>query len=95
MSQAATLPAASPPRTRRRSNLGDTLFAGGPGRTWSTDDFRTTLRTLRDVVLSWPDDAVCHPGHGPSFRLGDRRGAIEGFLARDHGEFRGDAEWES
>jgi phosphate transport system permease protein len=28
VSQAATLPAASPPRTRRRSNLGDALFAG-------------------------------------------------------------------
>ena len=28
MSQAATLPAASPPRTHRRSNLGDALFAG-------------------------------------------------------------------
>jgi glyoxylase-like metal-dependent hydrolase (beta-lactamase superfamily II) len=73
--------------------VGDTIFDGGPGRTGSVETFRETLRTLREVVLRWPDDAMCHPGHGPSFRLGDRRAAIEAFLARDHGDFFGDAEW--
>jgi hydroxyacylglutathione hydrolase len=75
--------------------VGDTIFDGGPGRTWSAAGFRTTLSTLREVVLSWPDDIVLHAGHGPSFRLGDRRTAIEAFLARDHGEFFGDAAWPS
>ena len=74
--------------------VGDTIFDGGPGRTWSPDDFRTTLDTLRSVVLAWPDSAHLYPGHGPSFRLGDRRAAIEAFLARDHGDFSGDATWE-
>ena len=74
--------------------VGDTLFEGGPGHTWSSADFQTTLRTLRTVVLSWPDDSMCHPGHGPSFRLGDKRAAIEAFVARDHGDFHGDATWE-
>jgi glyoxylase-like metal-dependent hydrolase (beta-lactamase superfamily II) len=74
--------------------VGDTLFDGGPGKTWSSDDFQTTLRTLREVVLQWPDAAQIFPGHGPSFRLGDRRTAIEGFLTRDHGDFSGDATWE-
>ena len=74
--------------------VGDTLFAGGPGRTWSAADFRTTLHTLREVVLRWPDHAVCYPGHGPAFRLGDLRGQIERFLSRDHGDFFGDATWE-
>jgi glyoxylase-like metal-dependent hydrolase (beta-lactamase superfamily II) len=74
--------------------VGDTLFDGGPGKTWSTEGFKTTLNTLRDVVLSWPDDSICYPGHGPSFRLGDRRAAIEAFLAKDHGEFHGDATWD-
>jgi glyoxylase-like metal-dependent hydrolase (beta-lactamase superfamily II) len=73
--------------------VGDTVFEGGPGKTWSPDGFRTTLATLRQVVLPWPDDTVCHPGHGPSFRLGDHRAAIEAFLAKDHGEFFGDATW--
>jgi hydroxyacylglutathione hydrolase len=74
--------------------VGDTLFEGGPGHTSSPEDFQTTLRTLREVVLEWPDETVCHPGHGPSFRLGDKRAAIESFLARDHGDFHGDATWE-
>jgi hydroxyacylglutathione hydrolase len=34
--------------------VGDTIFAGGPGKTWSAADFQTTLRTLREVVLAWP-----------------------------------------
>lgn len=73
--------------------VGDTIFKGGPGKTWSHDDFQTTLSTLRDVVLAWPDDAICHPGHGPSFQLGPLRRTIERFLAKDHGLFFGDAEW--
>jgi hydroxyacylglutathione hydrolase len=75
--------------------VGDTIFEGGPGRTWSAEDFRTTMATLRDVVLKWDDDTVCYPGHGPAFRLGDQRAAIEAFLARDHGDFYGDAAWDS
>jgi glyoxylase-like metal-dependent hydrolase (beta-lactamase superfamily II) len=73
--------------------VGDTVFDGGPGRTASTEAFQETLRTLRDVVLRWPDEAVCWPGHGPAFRLGDRRADIERFIARDHGDFHGDATW--
>lgn len=78
----------------QRIVVGDTLFEGGPGRTWSPEAFRTTLKTLRDVVLAWPDDTICYPGHGPSFRLGDKRAVIESFVARDHGDFYGDATWE-
>ena len=74
--------------------VGDTIFEGGPGKTWSCEDFVTTLATLRNVVLAWPDDAVCHPGHGSSFQLGRIRAAIERFLAKDHGSFYGDATWE-
>lgn len=74
--------------------VGDTIFEGGPGRTWSTADFQTTLHTLQTVVLAWPDNTVCYPGHGPSFRLGDKRAVIEAFVAKDHGNFFGDASWE-
>ena len=73
--------------------VGDTVFDGGPGKTWSPEDFQTTLKTLRQVVLAWPDNTICHPGHGAAFRLGDIRGAVEGFLAKDHGQFCGDATW--
>jgi glyoxylase-like metal-dependent hydrolase (beta-lactamase superfamily II) len=74
--------------------VGDTIFEGGPGKTWSTEQFQVTLNTLRDIVLGWPDWMICYPGHGPSFRLGDKRADIEAFLAKDHGEFYGDATWD-
>ena len=74
--------------------VGDTVFEGGPGRTWAAEDFQTTLQTLRQVVLAWPDETVCYPGHGPHFRLGDRRSDIEAFLNKDHGDFYGDATWD-
>ena len=73
--------------------VGDTIFAGGPGKTWSVEGFQTTLATLRDVVLAWPDTAVCYPGHGPSFQLGAIRAQVEAFLQQDHAGFYGDAEW--
>jgi glyoxylase-like metal-dependent hydrolase (beta-lactamase superfamily II) len=73
--------------------VGDTIFAGGPGKTWSVEGFQTTLHTLRTVVLPWPDESLCYPGHGPSFRLGDIRAGIAAFVAKDHGAFYGDAEW--
>lgn len=74
--------------------VGDTVFDGGPGRTWSNELFQTTLNTLRHVVLAWPDESICHPGHGPSFRLGDRRAQIKAFINKDHGDFHGDATWD-
>ena len=74
--------------------VGDTIFDGGPGKTWTSEEFQTTLKTLREIVLTWPDSTVCYPGHGPHFRLGDRRAAIEAFLGKDHGDFFGDATWD-
>jgi glyoxylase-like metal-dependent hydrolase (beta-lactamase superfamily II) len=77
-----------------RMIVGDTVFDGGPGRTWTSQQFRQTLTTLREIVLSWPDDTVCYPGHGPAFRLGDRRADIEAFIQKDHGNFFGNATWD-
>ena len=74
--------------------VGDTIFDGGPGRTRSVKDFQITLKTLRNIILSWSDQTVCYPGHGPSFCLGDKRKAIEAFLNKDHGSFFGDATWD-
>jgi glyoxylase-like metal-dependent hydrolase (beta-lactamase superfamily II) len=73
--------------------VGDTLFEGGPGKTWSAQGFRQTLATLRDVVLNWPDETICYPGHGLHFQLGPKRKAIERFLQKNHDGFYGDAQW--
>lgn len=74
--------------------VGDTIFEGGPGRTWSAEGFQQSLQTLREIVLPWPNETICYPGHGPSFRLGDVRPQVELFLAKSHpATFFGDAEW--
>ena len=74
--------------------VGDTVFAGGPGKTWSAEGFRTTLGTLREVVLTWPDSARCYPGHGPNFTMAELRPLIQAFCDREHPtDFFGDAEW--
>lgn len=78
----------------KRVIVGDTIFEGGPGKTWSAEGFQTSLITLRNVVLSWPDETVCYPGHGPAFRLGDIRPDVERFLSRDRDGFFGDAIWD-
>ena len=77
-----------------RAIVGDTIFDGGPGKTWSSADFQQTLVTLREVVLPWPDETICYPGHGPSFVLGEKRTEINQFLEKDFGDFYGDATWD-
>ncbi len=75
--------------------VGDTIFEGGPGKTWSHEGFQTTLKTLREIVLPWPDESVCYPGHGPHFVLGEKRAEIEAFLNKKHpDDFHGDATWD-
>jgi len=74
--------------------VGDAIFEGGPGHTSSPQAFETTLQMLREIILTWPDSTVCYPGHGVSFRLGDKRADIEAFLSKDHGRFFGDATWD-
>jgi hydroxyacylglutathione hydrolase len=82
------------PQGDRRVIVGDTIFDGGPGKTWSSEEFQQTLMTLKKVILPWPDETVCHPGHGNAFRLGDIRPRINGFLKKEHTGFFGDATWE-
>ncbi len=53
---------------------GDTLFCGGPGATGrSFSDEPTILRSIRDHLLTMPDDTVVHTGHGDSTVIGDER----------------------
>jgi glyoxylase-like metal-dependent hydrolase (beta-lactamase superfamily II) len=79
----------------QRVIVGDTIFQGGPGKTWAPYYFALTIATMRNIVFQWPGDTVCFPGHGPSFRLGDERPAFEAFLQRTHpADLYGDVSWE-
>jgi glyoxylase-like metal-dependent hydrolase (beta-lactamase superfamily II) len=53
---------------------GDLLFAGSIGRTdLPGGDHPTMLRTLRDKVLTLPDDIAVLPGHGEQTSIGRER----------------------
>ena len=54
--------------------VGDTLFAGSIGRTdLPGGDLATLLRSIREVLFSFPDDTVVWPGHGEQTTIGQER----------------------
>jgi hydroxyacylglutathione hydrolase len=74
---------------------GDTIFVGGPGKTWSPEDFEITMRTMREIVFAWPDETEFYPGHGSKGRIGDERPAFEAFIQRGWPpDLFGDVTWE-
>jgi hydroxyacylglutathione hydrolase len=56
--------------------VGDTLFAGSIGRTdLPGGDYETLIASIRQVLFSFSDSAIVHPGHGPDTTIGrERRG---------------------
>jgi glyoxylase-like metal-dependent hydrolase (beta-lactamase superfamily II) len=79
-----------------RAIVGDTIFQGGPGRTWAPEDFELTMKTMREIVFRWPDETECFPGHGPSFRIRDERPSFEAFVKRGYpSDLYGDVTWDS
>jgi len=58
---------------------GDTLFAGGVGRTdFPGGDEDILFASIRNRLLTLPDELPIHPGHGPSSTIGRERGWLEG-----------------
>ena len=53
---------------------GDTLFCGGPGATGrSYSDEPTILRSIRDCLLTLPNETVVHTGHGDTTTINNER----------------------
>ncbi len=53
---------------------GDTLFPGGPGNTsLQGGDENEIKRSIKEKLLSLPDETKVYPGHGPSTTIGNER----------------------
>lgn len=62
------------PTDRRILIVGDTLFAGSIGRTdLPGGDLETLLRSIREVLFSFPDGTPVYPGHGDATTIGDEK----------------------
>lgn len=54
--------------------VGDTLFAGGIGRTdLPGGDYGVLMRSITGVLFPLGDDAIVHPGHGPATTIATER----------------------
>ena len=56
---------------------GDSLFPGGPGKTWSSEDFVSLIDDLEQRVFgTLPDETWVYPGHGNDTTLGAERPSL-------------------
>jgi glyoxylase-like metal-dependent hydrolase (beta-lactamase superfamily II) len=54
--------------------VGDTLFAGSIGRTdLPGGDYATLIRSIKEVLFAFGDEAEVYPGHGPMTTIGTER----------------------
>jgi len=75
--------------------VGDTIFIGGPGKTWSAGEFRTTMDTLTNIVFKWPDNIEFFPGHGSSGIIGIEKVKFMKFLQKGYPDnLFGDVTWD-
>ena len=73
---------------------GDTLFPGGPGKTWSPDALRQVIESIKTKILVLPNDTQIYPGHGEITVLKKEREEIDIFDSRPHdSELCGDVLW--
>jgi glyoxylase-like metal-dependent hydrolase (beta-lactamase superfamily II) len=64
---------------------GDTLFNGGPGATGrSFSDFPTIIDSIRDRLLTLPEDTIVLTGHGDATSIGAEKPHLDEWIARGH-----------
>ncbi len=62
---------------------GDSLFPGGPGKTWAPEDFTQLVDDLESrVFATLPDETWFYPGHGEDSTLGEQHPHVQEWRER-------------
>lgn len=73
---------------------GDTIFPGGPGKTWFPAGFRRIIKSITEKIFILPDDTQIYPGHGDSTVLKKEKDEFAVFSSRQHApNLCGDVLW--
>ncbi len=81
-------------RIGRAVITGDTLFGGGPGKTFAPGDLETILASIDAKLLPLPAGTIVMPGHGGNTTIEEAKDGREEY--RRHPmptDFHGDVEW--
>jgi len=73
---------------------GDTIFPGGPGKTWSPAGFKAIVESIETKILLLPDETGIYPGHGDATQVGIEKRAVAIFASQPHPpDLCGDVLW--
>jgi hydroxyacylglutathione hydrolase len=73
---------------------GDTIFPGGPGKTWAPGDFKQIIKSITEKILTLPDDTAIYPGHGEGTTVKKAKEEYAVFASRSHAaDLYGDVTW--
>lgn len=73
---------------------GDTIFPGGPGKTWSPADFKKIVESLTGKIFTLPDETQVYPGHGDSTIVKKEKQEFEAFSSKPYDpNLCGDVVW--
>jgi len=73
---------------------GDTLFGGGPGKTFAAGDLETILGSIDAKLLPLPEGTLVMPGHGPTSTIAEARSGRSEYSRHPRpAGFHGDVTW--
>ncbi len=63
---------------------GDTIFAGGPGKTSSPANFQQLIKSITSQIFTLDDDTQVYSGHGEATILKKEKGEFATFSSQPH-----------